>query len=132
MPKVFPDPLFAFRRRTGRAAGQRRSRSSRAGAVAALNSALVLFCPGVAPAAPGDLDPTVGTGGKVTTHFTGDIGAAAGADAVAVQSDGKIITVGLHRPSPHNSDFAVARPAEGFLIAAVGLAGKVLGPLGWI
>ncbi|GAA2230375.1 hypothetical protein GCM10010104_24650 [Streptomyces indiaensis] len=91
----------------------------------------MLFCPGVALAAPGDLDPTFGTGGKVTTHFTGDIGAAAGADAVAVQSDGKIITVGTHRPSPQNSDFAVARyNTDGSLDTTFGTGGTVITDFG--
>jgi uncharacterized delta-60 repeat protein len=49
-------------------------------------------------AAPGDLDPTFDSDGKVTTDF-GDTNE--GATAVAVQPDGKIIAVG--------SGFAVLR-----------------------
>ncbi|WP_327327830.1 hypothetical protein OG735_38820 [Streptomyces sp. NBC_01210] len=51
----------------------------------------MLFCPGVALAAPGDLDPTFGIGGKVTTDFAGEF---APANGVAVQADGKIVVVG--------------------------------------
>lgn len=42
-------------------------------------------------AAPGDLDTTFGNGGKVLTSF-GDSGDSA--NAVAIQSDGKIVAVG--------------------------------------
>ncbi|MEU0401486.1 calcium-binding protein [Streptomyces sp. NPDC006197] len=55
-----------------------------------MSAALVWCCPAVALAAPGDLDPTFDTDGKVTTDFGGsDI-----AFAVAVQPDGKIVTAG--------------------------------------
>jgi len=59
-------------------------------------------------AAPGDLDPAFGTSGKVTTHFEG----VGGAQAVALQADGKIVAVGgtgkpfrfaLARYNPHGS-----------------------------
>ncbi|MGW2205231.1 calcium-binding protein [Streptomyces sp. NPDC001774] len=50
----------------------------------------------------GALDPGFGTGGRVTTSFDGaDI-----ANAVALQSDGKIVAAGTGGP---DSDFAVAR-----------------------
>jgi hypothetical protein len=65
------------------------------------------FCP--AQAASGDLDPTFGTLGKVTTAIgpADDWGCA-----VALQADGKIVVGGMR----HNSgkwDFALAR-YEGF------------------
>ena len=44
----------------------------------------------LACAAPGDLDPTFGGDGKVTTHFEG----GGGAQGVAIQADGKIVAVG--------------------------------------
>jgi uncharacterized delta-60 repeat protein len=54
----------------------------------------------VLAAAPGDLDLTFGSGGKVVT----DLGSEDQAHAVAVQSDGKIVVAGLS-----NGDFALAR-----------------------
>ncbi|WP_187645768.1 DUF11 domain-containing protein [Streptomyces sp. TRM49041] len=77
----------------------------------------------MALAAPGDLDPTFGTGGMVTTHITG--GVVDVAFGVAVQADGKIITVGGSF-SPHNSDFAVARyNTDGSLDTTFGTGGTV-------
>src|SRR2546427_308981 len=57
-----------------------------------LGVALLLAAPDVGRAHPGDLDPSFGTGGKVTTAF-GTI--ADGATAVAVQEDGKIVAAGV-------------------------------------
>lgn len=50
---------------------------------------------------PGDLDPSFGTGGKVTTDFNSAFDRAF---AVAIQADGKIVTVGSS-----NFDFALVR-----------------------
>ncbi|WP_351234945.1 calcium-binding protein [Streptomyces sp. NPDC002133] len=122
MPTVFSDLLFAFRRRTRRAPGRRRPRSSRAGAVAALGAALVLVCPGVALAAPGDLDPTFGTDGKVTTDFGGNSDLAF---AVAVQADGRIVTAG-ESGLGGIGDFALARyNTDGSLDTTFGTDGRV-------
>lgn len=57
-------------------------------------------------AADGDLDPTFGTGGKVTTSFTDAFGEIR---SVAVQSDGKIVVAGEVVDSNFASDFALAR-----------------------
>ncbi|MDT9686772.1 hypothetical protein Q5762_00080 [Streptomyces sp. P9(2023)] len=54
-------------------------------------AALVMLCPGLALAAPGDPDTSFDTDGKVTTDLGGTTDEAF---AVAVQADGKIITVG--------------------------------------
>src|SRR5438552_407629 len=78
-----------------------------------------------AQAAGGDLDPTFGTGGQVTTdlnHST-DI-----ANAVALQPDGKLVVVG--QTYKHNDysgeDFAVTRyNADGTLDNTFGSGGKV-------
>jgi uncharacterized delta-60 repeat protein len=59
----------------------------------------LLALPASAGAAPGDLDPTFGGDGLVTTDF----GGTDPARAVAVQSDGKIVVVG------GSGDFALAR-----------------------
>ncbi|MEV6297277.1 calcium-binding protein [Streptomyces sp. NPDC051896] len=120
MPRFLIDLLFTFRR-TRCARGGQRVRRSRVGAVAALGAALVLFCPGVAVAAPGDLDPTFGTGGKVLTDFGGtDF-------ATAVQADGKIIAVGQSDgTSAGDFDFALARyNTDGSLDTSFGTGGKV-------
>ena len=81
--------------------------------------------PQVAQAAAGDLDPTFGIGGMVTTdlnHST-DI-----ANAVAVQPDGKFIVVGQTYKNNDFSgeDFAVARySADGTLDTTFGAGGRV-------
>ena len=54
-----------------------------------------------AQAAIGDLDPTFGAGGKVTT-FIGSSNSVA--NAVAVQSDGKIVVAGVPLLTRYNSD----------------------------
>src|SRR6478735_6469687 len=56
-------------------------------------------------AAAGDLDPTFGTGGKVTTDIQGDFDKAR---AVAIQADGKIVVAGSALNGA-NIDFAVLR-----------------------
>jgi uncharacterized delta-60 repeat protein len=73
--------------------------------------------PGAAAAGPGALDPSFGIGGEVTTDFGGfDV-----AQAVAVQSDGKIVAVGSS-----GGDFALARyNADGSLDSGFGSGGKV-------
>ncbi len=81
----------------------------------------MLVLPGIASAAPGDLDPTFGGAGTVTTALT------AGADAawgVVVQPDGKIVAAGVMANA--NQDFAVVRyDATGALDAGFGTGGVV-------
>src|SRR5436190_17691730 len=70
----------------------------------------------------GDLDRAFGTDGKVTTDLSGREDEAR---AVAIQSDGKIVAVGLSEGS--NVDFAVARyNVDGSLDITFGNAGKVI------
>ncbi|KAF0172455.1 MAG: hypothetical protein FD161_4034 [Limisphaerales bacterium] len=80
-----------------------------------------------APAAPGDLDPAFGTGGKVLTPI------GSGNDqglSVAVQSDGQIVVAGISY-SGTNSDFALARyRSTGALDTTFGIGGKVTTPIG--
>ncbi|MFZ1043449.1 MAG: hypothetical protein WCA79_15275 [Anaerolineales bacterium] len=76
--------------------------------VAALTTSMV------AQAAIGDLDPTFGAGGKVTT-FVGSSNSYA--NAVAVQSDGKIVVAGVPLLTRYNSD--------GTLDTAFGMNGVV-------
>jgi uncharacterized delta-60 repeat protein len=80
----------------------------------------------VAMAAAGDLDPTFGTGGKVTTDF----GGADAAFAVALQSDGKVVAAGTSDPGS-NRNFAAARYlTDGSLDTTFGTGGKVTTDLG--
>ena len=60
----------------------------------------------VVVAAAGDLDPTFGTGGKVTTNF---FGFGAIAFGVVIQPDGKIVTAGAAGTSETAGHFALAR-----------------------
>ncbi len=81
-------------------------------------------------AAPGDLDPTFGNGGKVMTGFGSSSSVIR---AIAVQSDGKIVAAGYSGVfnSPMN-DFALARyNTNGTLDATFGTGGKVTTDLGY-
>ena len=91
-------------------------------AVTALALALVAAAlPGAAVAAPGALDPTFGTSGEVTTDF----GGSDSAQAVAIQSDGKIVAAGGTFSFP-SGDFALARyNVDGSLDPTFGSGGKV-------
>ncbi|MFD0071468.1 calcium-binding protein [Streptomyces sp. NPDC127166] len=85
-----------------RPAVRRRRPGGRAAAPVALGLglALVLALPGTAFAAPGDLDPAFGDGGRVTTPVTDS---AEGHD-VARQADGKLVVAGASQ-----GGFALAR-----------------------
>src|SRR5213080_2597038 len=79
----------------------------------------------VAEAAAGDLDPTFGTGGMVMTDINRSTDIA---NAVAVQSDGKLVVVGQTYQDNDFSDedFAVARyNPDGTLDESFGVGGKV-------
>jgi uncharacterized delta-60 repeat protein len=88
------------------------------GALILLVPVFVVGVAGTAWAAAGDLDPTFGTGGKVTTDFIEGVDYAF---AVAIQGDGNIVVAGVA-----NSDFALARyNPDGALDPTFGTAGKV-------
>jgi uncharacterized delta-60 repeat protein len=72
----------------------------------------------------GTLDTSFGVGGKVTTDLGGDLETAA---AVALQGDGKIVTVGWTLlPAANGPDFALARyNPDGTLDSTFGTGGKV-------
>jgi uncharacterized delta-60 repeat protein len=71
----------------------------------------------------GALDPTFGTGGKVTTDFNSFDD---GASAVALQPDGEIVAAGGSFPSATTRDFALARyKPDGSLDQAFGAGGMV-------
>ena len=69
--------------------------------LAAILAAQIALSP-AAHAAPGDLDPTFGVGGRVVSSFGAGLDAAS---AVAIQPDGKIVIAG----SAFNGDFLLAR-----------------------
>jgi uncharacterized delta-60 repeat protein len=76
---------------------------------------------GSAAAAPGDLDPTFGTGGIVQTA----IGSSAMADAIVLQPDGRILLAGWSYPE----GLALARYApDGTLDSSFGTEGVATGP----
>lgn len=79
-------------------------------------------------AAAGDLDPSFGSGGKVTTDFFGEYDSVTGLD---IQADGKIVGAGV--TSKRNSflstffDFGLARyNPDGSLDTTFGTRGKVV------
>ncbi|MGH2705668.1 MAG: IPT/TIG domain-containing protein, partial [Actinomycetota bacterium] len=91
-------------------------RASRFGAVALapLVALLALVLPGSSAAAPGDLDPGFGAGGRM-------IGPGGLANAVALQPEGKIVVAG-----ERSGDFALARyNPDGSLDQGFGAAGSV-------
>jgi hypothetical protein len=70
--------------------------------------------------APGDLDPTFGVGGIVTT----DLGGFDAASAPILQPDGKLVALGISS-SGETSDFALARYlSDGSLDATFGVGGR--------
>ncbi|MFF7389287.1 calcium-binding protein [Streptomyces scabiei] len=100
--------LTPLARPAWRRSGERPRRSSRAraGTVAATVLALLLSFPGTAAAAPGDLDPSFSGDGRVLTGFADDDHAG----DVAVQPDGKIVSVGASADySVTESHFALTR-----------------------
>jgi uncharacterized delta-60 repeat protein len=77
-------------------------------------------------AVAGDLDPTFGEGGKITTPFAGGSPPSAFAYAMSIQTDGKIVAVGAASIGPGNNAFAVARyNGDGSLDPGFGSGGKV-------
>jgi len=97
--------------------------------VALCASSLLLGVSASAQAAPGDLDPSFGAGGLVTTDFgsRGDFSLA-----VALQTDGKIVAAGnSSRADVFDVDFALARyNSNGSLDATFGSGGTVLTDFG--
>ena len=74
-------------------------------------------------AAAGDLDPSFGSGGKVTTDF---LEGSDQAHSVAIQPDGKIVVVGFAFSNITAGDFAVARyNKDGGLDSSFGAGGRL-------
>ena len=89
----------------------------------------------IADATPGDLDPTFGVGGKVTTDFA--IGGSSDdqANAVAIQPDGKIVVAGTSffvapGPAPGRDVVLSRYNPDGSLDPSFGTGGKVATALG--
>jgi uncharacterized delta-60 repeat protein len=100
---------------------------SRRAAIAAAASLIIatlgLVLAPAALAAPGDLDPTFGTGGKVTTDFAGGFDEA---HALVVQPDGKVVAAGPAGVTGGFSDFGLARyNPYGTLDTTWGTGGKL-------
>ncbi|MFG2335324.1 calcium-binding protein [Streptomyces yangpuensis] len=111
----------ARRDRTRLARGGRRRRAERTGAAVALGLALAVALPGAALAAPGDLDPSFGGDGVVTT----DLGAAEAAADTVVQPDGRIVAVGGDATDFFGNFAAVRYNPDGSLDTTFGDGGKV-------
>src|SRR5947208_6962668 len=98
--------------------------------VAGLGVTAMLLVLGPAAAAPGDLDPSFGSGGTVDTP----IGSSALARSIAVQPDGKIVAGGASSVPAGNyyeTSFTLARYGpNGSLDASFGSGGVVRGPSG--
>jgi uncharacterized delta-60 repeat protein len=96
-------------------------------AVTSLAAAIVAV-PSAARAGPGDLDPSFGTNGTVTTR----VGSSGGfAYALALQPDGKIVLGGEYNVGQTGSGPALARyDANGGLDTGFGTEGVVKGPSG--
>ena len=75
----------------------------------------------------GSLDGTFGSGGKVTTTFGSIEG---GANAVALQSDGKIVAAGRSRTSTGSVIALVRYNSDGSLDTGFGVGGKVTTSVG--
>ena len=74
-------------------------------------------------AAPGDLDPTFGNGGKVITS-------GGGANAVAIQPDGKIIIAGFNGVGFSDSFALLRYNTDGSLDMNFGVGGKAIATFG--
>ncbi len=88
-------------------------------------TALAALLPASAHAANGDLDPTFGSSGLVTTDLQN--GSSDLAWGIAIQSDGKIVAVGSSvAPTRVDPDFAIARyDTDGSLDSSFGNGGLV-------
>src|SRR5437762_3402075 len=114
------------RRRPARPAGMRAT--TRAPRKSSVSMAVALFATLMASAtssaAPGSLDTTFGTGGKVTTSFSG----SADMNALVVQPDGKLVAAGW---DASQSAFGLARyNTNGSLDSTFGTGGTVSTPIG--
>lgn len=103
----------------------------RCGRAAALAIAVCGLWPVVAQAAPGDLDPSFGTGGVVRTH----IGAADSfdrSDAMVLDGSGRAVVVGTTSTPIGDSELVIARYlSDGSLDSSFGSGGVVKSSAGY-
>lgn len=87
-------------------------------------SGIAFFAAGAAiRAADGDLDPTFGNGGKVSTDFNNTIDELS---RMALQPDGEIVAIGSTRTQNGSNKYALARyNSDGTLDQSFGTGGKV-------
>src|SRR5438876_10052265 len=86
--------------------------------------AAVLTMPLAGCANPGDLDPSFGTGGKLTTPMGATTTSII--NALVLQPDGKLVAAGYTQNNGSNSDFALVRyNADGSLDGSFGTDGIV-------
>lgn len=77
----------------------------------------------------GALDPAFGGGAEVTTNFNAGGSSDDKGQAIAVQSDGKVLVAGTVERSAGNSDFGIVRyKADGTIDTSFGTNGKVVIP----
>jgi uncharacterized delta-60 repeat protein len=89
-----------------------------------IGALLVVTQASVAAASSGDLDPTFGNGGTVTTEF--QVRVDSDAYASAVQADGKLLVAGSVSQINSQTDFSVARyNTDGSLDATFGGTGRI-------
>ena len=104
---------------------------SRAGLAVVLISAFLLSAVPLAVAAPGDLDPSFGGDGIVTTDFDSTFDKDDSADAVVTDSAGRIVVVGETNNTETRPDFALTRYlVDGTLDTSFGIGGKVITDFG--
>jgi uncharacterized delta-60 repeat protein len=94
-----------------------------ASVLAVLGAVFFVLSPTSTAAVDGDLDATFGSGGKVVTDFFGRSG---GANAIALQADGKMVVAGSALSAQGPPDFALARyNSDGSLDGSFGSGGRV-------
>jgi len=100
-----------------------------AGALA--TAGLLIFAGSAAALAPGDPDPTFGGDGVVSYALGSGPSASSRFDAVALQSDGKIVLAGRATDSNGDDAFLVVRlNSDGSLDSSFGDGGKIEAQLG--
>lgn len=100
-------------------------------------AAALAFCASIIASAPGDLDPTFGSGGIVVTPIAGSPYSEL-ASSMQIQTDGKILVSGQIWTEDVFGDeriasFFIARYLRnGVLDSSFGTGGKIIGPFGFV
>jgi uncharacterized delta-60 repeat protein len=81
--------------------------------------------------ADGTPDASFGSGGQLTTHFSGQFNTGTTASAAVLQGDGKVVVVGTYKNEGTPHEFALARyGTDGSLDPTFGSGGKVTTSIG--